>query len=173
MVVWQVSELAPAARMRARAMTGAELLQARKDRGLSRPALAKLTGLHPDTIRYWERRGSINPKGYAPSRILVALGLGVSPRHNRRTGKISPLTRARVGVLVALGKIPAKVGGARCGARTRKGLPCRAKALPGKARCKFHGGASTGPRTPEGKARIADAQRRRWATWRERRFNDA
>lgn len=40
-----------------------------------------------------------------------------------------------------------------CGARTGKGHPCRAKAEPGKRRCKWHGGCSTGPRTPEGKAR--------------------
>jgi hypothetical protein len=32
--------------------------------------------------------------------------------------------------------------------------------------CKFHGGKSTGPRTPEGRARIAEVQRRRWASWR-------
>jgi hypothetical protein len=36
---------------------------------------------------------------------------------------------------------------------------------PGKRRCRFHGGLSTGPRTAEGKVRIAAAQRRRWAEW--------
>lgn len=41
-----------------------------------------------------------------------------------------------------------------CGAkRHRDGQPCRAKTEPGKQRCRFHGGRSTGPRTPEGKAR--------------------
>ncbi len=50
-----------------------------------------------------------------------------------------------------------------CGAMTRMGTPCKAKAIPGKKRCKLHGGMSTGPRTPEGKAIIAEAQRRRWA----------
>lgn len=40
-----------------------------------------------------------------------------------------------------------------CGARRhRDGQPCRAKCEPGKRRCKWHGGCSTGPRTPEGKA---------------------
>ncbi|PIV79226.1 MAG: hypothetical protein COW54_05530 [Rhodobacteraceae bacterium CG17_big_fil_post_rev_8_21_14_2_50_63_15] len=53
-----------------------------------------------------------------------------------------------------------------CGARTRKGTPCKAKALPGKIRCRFHGGLSTGPKTPEGRERIAEAQRQRWAKWR-------
>ena len=42
----------------------------------------------------------------------------------------------------------------RCGARRRRdGLPCEALSTPGKKRCKWHGGRSTGPRTPEGRAR--------------------
>nr|WP_281282923.1 HGGxSTG domain-containing protein [Rubellimicrobium rubrum] len=55
---------------------------------------------------------------------------------------------------------------ARCGALTRKGLPCQAHSEPGRRRCRFHGGKSTGPRTAEGVARIAEAQRKRWAVWR-------
>lgn|GEM_PF-1135651 len=52
-----------------------------------------------------------------------------------------------------------------CGAKkTRKGTPCRNMSEPGKRRCKFHGGKSTGPRTVDGKSRIAAAQRKRWAT---------
>jgi hypothetical protein len=51
----------------------------------------------------------------------------------------------------------------RCGARTRKGTPCLVRVEAGRRRCRFHGGLSTGPRTPGGKARIAEAQRRRWA----------
>ena len=50
-----------------------------------------------------------------------------------------------------------------CGAKTRKGTPCRNKSEPGRRRCKFHGGRSTGARTPEGIERIREAQRRRWA----------
>ena len=41
-----------------------------------------------------------------------------------------------------------------CGAkRHRDGRPCQAKGEPGKRRCRFHGGKSTGPKTEEGKAR--------------------
>lgn len=40
---------------------------------------------------------------------------------------------------------------ARCS--TRDGRPCRAMKLPGRKRCKWHGGLSTGPKTTEGKAR--------------------
>ncbi len=43
-----------------------------------------------------------------------------------------------------------------CGARRRRdGKPCEAKSVPGKRRCRWHGGMSTGPRTPEGKAKVA------------------
>ena len=49
-----------------------------------------------------------------------------------------------------------------CGAKNREDHPCRNRVVPGKCRCKFHGGLSTGPRTLEGRARIAAAQRRRW-----------
>jgi hypothetical protein len=51
----------------------------------------------------------------------------------------------------------------RCGARNRQGEPCAVRAEPGKARCRFHGGLSTGPRTIEGRARVAEAQRQRRA----------
>lgn len=49
----------------------------------------------------------------------------------------------------------------RCGAKTRgerRGKPCLAPAMKN-GRCRMHGGASTGPRTPEGLKR---AQRARW-----------
>jgi hypothetical protein len=55
-----------------------------------------------------------------------------------------------------------------CGARNRRGCPCAVRIEPGKKRCRFHGGLSTGPRTAEGRQRIAAAQRRRWALFRER-----
>lgn len=41
-----------------------------------------------------------------------------------------------------------------CGARRRSdGKPCQALNEPGKTRCKWHGGHSTGPRTASGKLR--------------------
>ena len=36
----------------------------------------------------------------------------------------------------------------RCGAKTRKGTPCEAPAITGKARCRMHGGKASG--APEG-----------------------
>ena len=46
----------------------------------------------------------------------------------------------------------------RCGSKTRRGTACQAPAMRN-GRCRMHGGASTGPRTPEGLAR---SRRSRW-----------
>lgn len=139
-------------------MMGEDLKYARTSKGLSRRALADLCSLHPDTVRYWEAKQTVNVRGYAPRLIFVALGIEAPKPQKRITARTQKAilgyfrtpTRAWDGVL------------RQCGAKTRKGKPCRAKPLPGKTRCKFHGGLSTGPRTPEGKARVADVQRRRW-----------
>jgi hypothetical protein len=50
----------------------------------------------------------------------------------------------------------------RCGATTRSGQPCRAPAMRNRrsgeyTRCRMHGGASTGPKTPEGIERCRTA----------------
>jgi hypothetical protein len=54
----------------------------------------------------------------------------------------------------------------RCGAKTRKGTLCQCRPLPGKARCKFHGGASSGPKTAAGLARSIAAARAGYRRWR-------
>jgi hypothetical protein len=45
--------------------------------------------------------------------------------------------------------------GTRCEARTRRGTLCQRPAKLPVGRCRLHGGASTGPRTEEGRARLA------------------
>jgi hypothetical protein len=60
----------------------------------------------------------------------------------------------------------------RCGAKTRSGKPCRAPAMWSErknkyTRCRLHGGASTGPRTPEGRARC------QMANWRHGDYSNA
>ncbi len=45
----------------------------------------------------------------------------------------------------------------RCGAKTRRGTPCRSPAMAN-GRCRMHGGASTGPRTEAGLARSRQAR---------------
>jgi hypothetical protein len=47
----------------------------------------------------------------------------------------------------------------RCGARTRSDTSCQAPAMAN-GRCRMHGGASTGPRTAEGLARMRKARTR-------------
>ena len=44
-----------------------------------------------------------------------------------------------------------------CGAKTRSGKPCAKYPMNEKRRCRLHGGLSTGPKTAEGRARIAAA----------------
>ncbi len=63
----------------------------------------------------------------------------------------------------------------QCGAKCRDGHACKAPAMLDlkyrcyvrNGRCRNHGGLSTGARTPEGKARVAEALRRRWQRHRE------
>ena len=45
----------------------------------------------------------------------------------------------------------------KCLALTRRGTVCQKPLLKSKSRCKLHGGLSSGPRTEQGKARIAAA----------------
>jgi hypothetical protein len=55
----------------------------------------------------------------------------------------------------------------KCGAHARlTGKPCQAHALEN-GRCRNHGGLSTGSRTREGRARQAEATRKRWAAYRK------
>jgi hypothetical protein len=46
----------------------------------------------------------------------------------------------------------------KCNAKTRSGKPCKRIGNPKNGRCHLHGGKSTGPKTAEGRARIAAAQ---------------
>ncbi len=160
-------------------MTGADLRSLRKALGLSQVALARQAGVSRDAVQYWERKATVDPRQVGPRRLFAVLGVQYYP---------TPGTYARAGWgLTEAGGGPVPVHGAnpstsalapaprvwpqagrsiRCGALTRKGQPCRHEPEPGRTRCKFHGGRSTGPRTPEGRARIAEAQRHRWARWR-------
>ena len=50
--------------------------------------------------------------------------------------------------------------GQRCAAKTRRGNACQCPANKKNGRCRLHGGASTGAKTEEGRARIAAANLR-------------
>jgi len=47
--------------------------------------------------------------------------------------------------------------GKRCGAKTRAGGTCPKPAYKDSGRCLNHGGASTGPKTKEGRQRVSEA----------------
>lgn len=153
-------------------MTGNELKAVRRAKGLSRMELARLAEVHPDTVKYWELKQYITPCGYAPQRLAAALGISAITLSDKRSkpGHVGDFSDqyARANRLLLN---PQRSGPARkrCGARTRTGTPCNGKAIPGKLRCKFHGGLSTGPRTIEGRAQISAAQKRRWALVRSKR----
>ncbi len=61
-----------------------------------------------------------------------------------------------------------------CGAKTRKGTPCRTSRLFPNGRCKNHGGLSTGPRTTEGKMK-AKRNLKSWkkADWCHTEFSES
>jgi transcriptional regulator with XRE-family HTH domain len=156
-------------------MTGEELRLARLEYGWSQREMARRAGLTHKAVQYWEGRPEINFASAAVramARAMSAEDGEFCAQYARARGgvlqpseavdlarEVMPWMSERLARRVFMRRV-------RCGAKTRKGTPCRAKSEPGKKRCRFHGGASTGPRTAEGKARIAEAQRTRWAAWR-------
>jgi hypothetical protein len=87
--------------------------------------------------------------------------------NNRRVARLptsaAPEVSARIAPARAneAGEPVAKWDRVQCGGKRRRdGQPCQALSVPGKRRCKWHGGCSTGPTTPEGKARARANLRR-------------
>ena len=85
------------------------------------------------------------------------MSTGEGPEFSYRSAQARMTSEAMPAWMLAIfARPPAKPAPkrVRCGAkRHRDGEPCQALSEPGKRRCRFHGGRSTGPRTPEGKAR--------------------
>lgn len=64
-------------------------------------------------------------------------------------------------VLPSLPALPPECVGMVCGGKGRRsGRPCQCREIYPNGRCKWHGGASTGPKTAEGKARSQSNLRR-------------
>ena len=59
--------------------------------------------------------------------------------------------------------------GKRCGARTKGGEPCQRPAVARTGRCPNHGGKSAGPRTEEGRAKIAAVHTKHGRLTKEKR----
>ena len=138
--------------------SAADLRNLRKLAGMSQAELGALAGFNRHTIIYHEKRiGRID--GVAPRRFREAFEhLGINVPGWREAPVPMPFKKPRH---------RPRVDG-KCGAKTRKGTPCECQALAN-GRCKFHGGASTGPKTAEGKARILEARRYRAERERVRR----
>ncbi|KAA0909832.1 helix-turn-helix transcriptional regulator [Aquicoccus porphyridii] len=161
-------------------LTGPELKSLRRNFGINQTRMAELIGTTRQTISYWERKvlpfTRYDMRYGRPNEMLQALGVDLqdfqtSPRargdgvlqgwrdwEQERLDRENDRLHRKAQDIAARYRQP-------CGATTRKGQPCRLLSEPGKRRCKFHGGKSTGPRTPEGKARISEAQRKRWAAY--------
>lgn len=158
-------------------LTGAELRAHRKAAGLSQVDLAQRAEIRRHAVSYWECRAEVDLRGWAVRRMLKALGVVLLPVYrtpNARAGgwglsqdaaqaRLDALAEADLNRLREREAQRAERLRVQCGAKTRKGTACRNMSEPGRRRCKFHGGRSTGPRTPEGRARVGEAQRRRWA----------
>ena len=154
-------------------MTGAELKQARLYAGLTQQQLADKTGFHRLVVGYWENKpGEFTGRHGAPFAFAQALGMKHywTPIRTRAVWGFTDYEQirldkecARASKMLAQREARRQV---RCNAKTRKGTPCKVLSEPGKRRCKFHGGLSTGPKTVEGRTNISKAQKRRWVNWR-------
>jgi transcriptional regulator with XRE-family HTH domain len=160
-------------------LTGSKLKAARKAKRLNQTELGALAGVARCTVSYWENKQGQLPNSGGLNLILDALGLehlkyfyrnnapargwGITDYQqewiDRQAQREQQRLKQREQRRVANMRV-------QCGAKTRKGHPCKLMSEAGRKRCKFHGGMSTGPRTTQGKARIAEAQRKRWLAWR-------
>ena len=59
--------------------------------------------------------------------------------------------------------------GVRCGAKTRSGFECQRPAYKRNGKCHLHGGASTGPRTEAGLARLTESRTKHGKFTKEKR----
>jgi hypothetical protein len=82
---------------------------------------------------------------------VVALVLDMTGKH----GITRAIDRANLPILATMALIEGKPCTAPerkiCGARTRTGAPCKRKPVPGKKRCRNHGGLNRSDRTPQGR----------------------
>lgn len=160
-------------------LTGKELAALRRRAGMSQASLAQRVGISRQTVSYWEGKPALDGRAATLTKIAYALGpggreiilnsrpiLGFISLHFEEAVLSGHLSLIRT----AQAQRKAVLAGMRrqtCKAMTRRGMECLLKSEPGKKRCRLHGGLSTGPKTAEGKARIAEAQRKRWAERRK------
>lgn len=161
-------------------LTGQTIQEARQKTKMNQTEFGKSIGVSRHTISYWEKKSSIEAGRYGPrgtlEKIFGALNLPIFFQSNARARgwgitalQKSTLDRQFEKSLTdfeARQEIQLSKRRVICRAKTRKGHPCKLMSEPGRQRCKFHDGMSTGPRTAEGRAKIAAAQKKRWSKWR-------
>ena len=129
-----------------------DLTRLRNAKGWSQRELAKRAYVHHKTVQYWEAQGTLNWDSLALHCIADVLEWELSETNTRARHGVMSQT-AIDGILKQEAhqlpeSVERRLWNARvtCGAKTRGGAPCRAKSVPGKRRCKLHGGMSTGPK---------------------------
>ena len=159
-------------------ISSSELKAERKAKGYSQTELAELAGVSRSTVSDWEnRRGQLHAS-IGLFQILDKLGIleGLKRQHAHGRGwgvtnqqAVSQEKTLENEYFWFKEKSKERTNNLRvqCLAKTRKGRPCLLMSEAGRRRCKFHGGMSSGPRTSEGKERIAEAQKLRWRRYRE------
>lgn len=150
-------------------MTGKELAAQRKEAGMTQAQLARAAGIGRHAVSYWETKSRVDRTSWAVRLMAEILNL---PDYSTTNARASWAVRCDDIALFRLTARLTAISARRrvlCGAKTRQGTPCRCKSVPGKQRCKLHGGLSTGAKTAEGRERIAKAQRRRWARWQRQK----
>lgn len=143
-------------------LSGADLRALRHAEQFTQEELAAVAGVSRQAIGYWERRDIVEREGYALELILLALGFDslahacwwLDERHEALAKSAGGDDQRR-----------------SCGAKTGQGQPCSRLPEPGRKRCRYHGGCSTGPRTSKGRSRISEAQYHRWEAWRRDQAN--
>jgi len=125
------------------------------------PITLTLRGLHDgrDPIEVWASSSWLNT---TPEALQQMIGDGVYIIDDQRRDPPLPSRPQQ-----------RKADRPRCGALARStGKPCKAPGKGRGGRCRRHGGASTGPRTEDGMARLKAAVRERWRKWRATRRVD-
>ena len=127
--------------------TGSDLRAARKAKGLNQTELGKLAGCGRHTVSYWECKSTLSRYG-ACAAMCRTLGVYVPDRLERfrlSDAQQEAVDRRWQAELQRLREAEERQNATRrvvCGAKTRKGRPCRAMSEPGRVRCRFHGGKS-------------------------------
>jgi hypothetical protein len=111
-------------------------------RGITSPELRKIRKAHFDACdKIWETYQE-ERRQYDYDLQALPLDEAADRRKNKPKLPSFPATPKSLAKMI-------------CGAKTRRGEPCGMTVLYRNGRCKFHGGASTGPTTAKGKRKAA------------------